>query len=310
MAGSGTDYKATITPPANAAGSIDLTVKADAATDGVRNGPTTDASVAIDFDTVYTAPLVIPPATIVFSEPSGTQLANTFDVGITFSKSVTGFEAGDLTLTTTRTTGTGNASLTLSGSGTDYTGTITSPTDAKGSVILTIAANAANDGANNVPAASQASESIAFDTTVPTVSLTAPQDVQSSAFDVGITFSKSVTGFEVGDITLTTSHTSGTSGTDNATFTLAGSGTDYTATITPPADAAGNVLTDTFDIGITFSKPVTGFETEDIVLITTPDDGSVSSVLTGSGTDYTATITVPAETKGTVQVQIPVDAVK
>ena len=261
LAGSGTDYTATLTPPADAIGRVVFTVKADAASDGVRNGPAENASVSVNFDTqvskppLNTAPINTPPvlsdpintppvnttpATIVFSEPSGTQRADTFDVGITFSKSVTGFEASDITLTTTHTTSTGEgtASVSLSGSGTAYTATITSPTDAKGNVTLAIAANAANDGVNNVPTAVQSSAAIVFDTTVPTVSLTVPSNTQTSTFDVGITFSKAVTGFEVGDMTVTTTRTSGTG---DATFTLAGSGTSYTATITPPADAAGDI---------------------------------------------------------------------
>ena len=251
LAGSGTSYTATITPPIDAIGNVTLTVKANAATDGVRNGPTADKSVSVNFDTqvstpplnldpIHTPPIDTNPATIVFSEPSGTQRADTFDVGITFSKSVTGFEASDITLTTTHTTSTGEgtASVSLSGSGTAYTATITSPTDAKGNVTLAVAANAANDGTHDVPTTAQTSASIAFDTTLPTVSFTVPQGVQASPFDVGITFSKSITGFEISDMTLTTTRTSGTG---DATFTLAGSGTDYTVTITPPADAAGDI---------------------------------------------------------------------
>ena len=247
LSGSDRDYTAAIAVPSDAAGTITLKVAANAATDSHRTGPETAQSTnAISFSTitpvisdpVNTPPANTDPATIVFSEPSGTQVSNTFDVGITFSKSVTGFEASDITLTTTRTTGTGDASVALNGSGTAYTATITSPTDAKGSVTLAIAANAANDGANDVPTTVQSSAAIAFDTTVPEVNLTVPQGVQSSAFDVSITFSKPVTGFEASDITLTTTHTEGSG---DATFTLSGSDIDYTATIAVPSNAAGTI---------------------------------------------------------------------
>ena len=231
LSGSGTDYTARVTSPTNATGTITLEVAADSVTDGTRTGPDSDTtSNAINFDTTQ--------GTVSFTEPNGVQVANTFDVGITFSKSVTGFEVGDITVVTTHTSGSGNATVSLNGSGASYTATVTSPTTAKGTVTLAVAKDAANDGANDIPATTETSQAITFDTTIPDVTITGPPYVQPSTFDVGITFSKSVTGFEVGDMTLTTTRTSGTG---DATFTLAGSGTDYTATITPPADAIGKV---------------------------------------------------------------------
>ena len=86
-----------------------------------------------------TQPLDIQPTTIVFSEPSGTQVANTFDVGITFSKSVTGFETDDITLLTTRDdTSNDSVSAVLTGAGANYTATITLPVNAKGTVQVQI----------------------------------------------------------------------------------------------------------------------------------------------------------------------------
>ena len=231
LSGSGADYTARVTSPTNAKGTITLKIAANSVTDvtdGARLAPASNAtSKVIAFDTTQ--------GTVSFSEPAGTQRTDTFNVGITFSKSVTGFEAGSITITTTCTSGSGNATVTLSGSGTSYTATVTSPTAAKGTVTLTVVKDAANDGANGVPAATETSQAIAFDTTLPTVSFTAPQGVQSSAFDIGITFSRSVTGFAVGDMTLTTT-------TGSAVLnSLTGSGTSYTAKITPPADAAGDI---------------------------------------------------------------------
>ena len=64
---------------------------------------------------------------------------------------------------------------------------------------------------------------------------------QSGAFEVTITFSEVVNGFTASDITLTTTLTEGTG---NATATLkSGSDgdTEYTAEITPPDNAEGEV---------------------------------------------------------------------
>ena len=253
LSGSDSDYTAAITVPNNASGTITLEVAANAATDGHRTSPKTAQSTnAISFrtttpvisqpvlsDPINTPPVNTNPTTLSFSEPSGMQYANTFDVGITFSKSVTGFAVGDITVATTHTSGSGDASVTLSGSGTDYIATVTSPIKAVGSVTLTIAADAANDGANDVPASAQSSASINFDTTVPTVVITVPTDKQpDGTMIVPITFSKQIMGFETDDITLTTICTDGTG---DATGTLQGGGATYTATITPPADTACSV---------------------------------------------------------------------
>ena len=356
LSGSGSAYTATITSLTTAKGTIVLEVAKDAVTDGTRTGPASKAvSATITFDT--TAP------TVTFSEPEGTQTADTFTVGINFSKSVTGFEAGDLTLTTTRTHGAGEASFTLNGSGKTYTATVTSPTEARGTVKFEIAKDAASDGTKQVPKNRQVSQNIAFDTTTPAVTYEEPQGVQiAKTFDVGILFSKSVTGFEAGDIRLTTTHKVGTSGTGNASLTLKGSGTSWTARITPPRIAIGtvrltiaaNAVTDgtrtgpakeligsaiafdttvatvsftepvgvqtfgTFNVPITFSKSVTGFNTVNnphnragVVsdLMVTTIGGSIRSenikvILIGSGADYVATITIPTAAKGIIKLEV------
>ena len=226
------DYSAWVTSPTNTKGVIVLKVTANAVTDGTRTAPANiAASNPISFDTTQ--------GTVSFTEPKGVQVAKTFDVGITFTKDVQGFEAGDITITTTHDSGSGNATFTLSGSGAAYTATVTSPTSAKGTVTIAVGKHSAYDGANNVPATTETSQAIAYDTTAPTVSFTAPEGVSGvNTFDIGITFSKDVTGFEASDITLTTTHTEGSG---DATFTLSGSDSDYTAAIAVPSNAAGTI---------------------------------------------------------------------
>ena len=59
--------------------------------------------------------------------------------------------------------------------------------------------------------------------------------LQTGAFEVTITFSEDVTGFEADDISLTGSATAEAS-------VLMDSGSEYTATITPASGADGNVI--------------------------------------------------------------------
>ena len=162
----------------------------------------------------------------------------------------------------------------------------------------------------------------------PTVTINGPSDVQIGAFDITITFSESVVGFVQSDIEV-----------DNGSVTaFSGSGASYTATITPTAsgtvtvdvpeniaeDYAGNgnmaanqfsvatdldapsvvisvpsyIQTGAFDITITFSESVVGFVQSDISV----SNGSVTA-FSGSGADYTATITPTAT--GTITVNVP-----
>ena len=83
-----------------------------------------------------------------------------------------------------------------------------------------------------------------------------------------ITFSKAVTGFEAGEISL--------SGTATATATLTGSGRDYTATITPTTqgsviiqvpenvaedtDSRGNTASDLYPVEVNFPPEVIAFQ--------------------------------------------------
>ena len=82
--------------------------------------------------------------------------------------------------------------------------------------------------------------------------------------------------------------------TDTGTGTINDNDVRPTVTISGPS----NIQTGAFDITITFSEPVTGFEQRDIVV----GNGSVTA-LSGSGATYTATITPTAS--GTVTVDVP-----
>ena len=300
FSGSGDSYTATITP----AGTGTVTVEIA----GYDNSATEPFTVTADLES----------PTVTITGPTDTQ-NGPFDITITFSEDVTGFGQGDITV--------GNGSITaFSGSGNTYTATITPA--ATGTVTIDVPASVANDSAGNGNSAAEEQVSVEANLTRPTVVISGPTDAQNSAFDITITFSETVTGFEQGDITvgngsITAFSGSGASYTatiepaDNGTVTVdvpadvatdsAGNGNttatsqvsvtaDFnapTVTITGPTDAQNGP----FDITITFSEDVTGFGQDDI----TVGNGTVTA-FSGSGNTYTATITPTAT--GTVTVNI------
>ena len=246
-----------------------------------------------------------------------------FDVTITFSESVNGFLQSDVTV--------GNGTVTaFSGSGDSYTATITPA--ATGTVTVDVPADVAAGAAGNGNEAA-VQFSVRADLEAPSVGIAGPSDAQNGPFDATISFSEHITGFEQGDVTV-----------GNGTVTaFSGSGSSYTATITPAAtgavtadvgarvarDSAGNgntaatrfsvqvdvdrpsvsitgpVATQTgaFDVSITFSESVVQFGQGDVKV----GKGTVSAFL-GSGDSYGATIT-PAAT-GLVTVDVAANAAR
>ena len=310
--GSGTSYTADITPAAN--GAVMVNIASNAAQDAAGNGNTAATQLSRTYDN--TQPTVA--ITSIALNPTNT---SPIPVTMTFSESVTGFEAADITVTN-------GTKGTLSGSGASYTINVTP--SGQGAVTVDIAAGVATDAAGNTnTVATQLSRT--FDTVAPTVTLssTAANPTNTSLVPVAITFSESVTGFEAADITVT----NGTKGT------LSGSGASYTISVTPSGqgavtvdiaagiatDAAGNTNTEatqlsrTFDtvaptvtlsstaanptntslvpVAITFSESVTGFEAADIT-VTNGTKGTLS------GSDASYTISVTPSGQGAVTVDI------
>ncbi len=274
FSGSGASYTAKIKPTAS--GTVTVDVAAEVAKDQVDRDNTAASQYSVEAEFV--------DATVTISGPSTTQ-AGPFEVTITFSKAVTGFEQMEVTV--------GNGAVTaFSGSGTSYTATITPA--ATGTVTVDVAAGAAQDNVDrgNVAAGRY---SVQADLVSPTVIISGPSAKQKGSFDVTITFSEAVTGFEQGEVTM-----------GNGTVTaLSGSGASYTATIRPAArgtvtvDVAAGVavdsgndgntaasrysveadvgvkvaisgpsgeVTDMFVVSIRFSEPVTGFEQGDVTV--------------------------------------------
>ena len=316
-----TVFTATITPMAS--GDVVVSVIADVAMDAVGNNNTASDSqtVTVDMD----AP------SVSISVPAGVQ-NTTFDVVITFTESVSGFEQADLSVS-------GTAAATVTAwSTTDeatYTATITPTTS--GDVVVSVIADLATDAAGNNNTAAD-SQTVTVDMDAPSVSISVPAGVQNGAFDVVITFTESVSGFEQADVML--------SGTATASITAWQTTDDtvWTATITPttsgtltlsiPADVAidavgnNNTAAQTqtvsvdmdapsvsitvpsgaqngaFEVTITFSEEVSGFEQADVLVSGT----AIASITAWTSTDDTVwTATITPTTSGTLTLSIPAD---
>ena len=310
LSGSGTSYTAVLTPSAD--GEVKLSVGAGKFSDAAGNANTASNEVSSTAD--LTAPTVSIAA--FTGAANGTQTAV-----ITLSEASTDFVLADLTLT--------NATATLSGSGTSYTAVLTPSSD--GEVKLSVGAGKFSDAAGNANTASNEVSSTA-DLTAPTVSIAAFTGAANGTQTAVITLSEASTDFVLADLSLT-----------NATATLSGSGTSYTAVLTPVADgavklsvaaatftdAAGNANTASNEVTTTYdgtaptvsistnATAVSGATTLNVVVTFSEDvtgfeasdvvvaNGSVNSV-TGSGADYVARIR--ATGNGDTTVSVPAGA--
>lgn len=309
---SSTQYTAVITPTAD--GSVTVDVPASAASDTAGNGNTAATQFSVNNDTTL--------PTVTVSAPSANSNAP-YTATFNFSENVTGFALSDITVTN------GSAG-TFSGSNSQYTALITPATE--GSVSVSVVASVAVDGAGNGNIASNIS-TVNYDTTSPTLNISATGTTLQTTKTVTFTFSEDMTGFAVSDITVN----NGSAGTFVAvssniyTAVITASG-DGAVTVDVPAssatDAAGNnnvagnqlsltadatapTLTITgptvdvnsnFTATFTFNEAVTGFAVSDI----TVTNGSASSFVTVSTTQYTAVIT--PTTDGSVTVDVPASA--
>ena len=263
------------------------------------------------------------PRVEIQTEASATVVGGAFEVTILFSEPVEGFELEDIEVSN------GTASNFNRVSSRTYTVTITP--EETGEVRAEVGSNVARDGAGNGNQAAAEPLVIEADLERPEVTIEGPTEpVGLAGFEVTITFSEPVTGFELEDIRVT-------NGTASNFIEI--SPQEYTATITPEGigevrvevpeevDGVGNgnqaaaeplvieadlerpevtiegptepVGMAGFEVTITFSEPVTGFELEDIRVT----NGTASNFIEISPQEYTATIT--PEGIGEVRVEVP-----
>jgi hypothetical protein len=233
FSGSGTTYTFNLIPSGQ--GAMSVTVPAGAAADPAGNTNTASAAYSFTYDSVS-------PTTILTSSTvanAGSTNSSAVLMSATFSESVTGLVVGALSLT--------NCTVaSISGSGSSYSFTVVP--SGQGAVSVILPAGSAADAAGNSNLVSN-TYSFTYDTVSPTVAVTSP-DVAYSANSVAasvsmsFTFSESVTGFSASTLSLTNCSVS----------SFSGSGSSYSAVITPTApglvqvtvttarDAAGNFL--------------------------------------------------------------------
>ena len=305
----------------------------------VTDGEFTDETTVIISvtDTADTVP------TVVINAPPTTQ-RGAFDVMVTFSEAVTGFEASDITLTTMLTEGTGNATASIeSGSDGDseYRVKITPPSNAEGNVTISVPAGAATNTGNTGNAASIESH-VSIDTKRPTVTMPAFTGDATGRYLLSINFSEDINPdtFTVSEITIQNKKAATlTRVTDSSYILSVTPSTTGIMVVTVPKDAAhdaagnGNnagpfsgaqvalgapnvtivapsaTQNGPFDITITFSEEINDFGPDDISLSGTASAAvtSLTDSLTGSVHTYTATITPMSS--GNVIIQVPANAV-
>ena len=210
-------------------GTVIASVPANVAEDGAGND--NDASTSTDNSVFYNAPDTTPP-TVTIDQASGqADPTSTSPIHfiVVFSELVSGFATGDVTLS-----GTAGATTAIVTPFTPYSYNVTvSGMTQSGTVIASIAANVAEDGAGNDNAASTSTDNTvtynAADTTAPTVTINQASGqadpTSSSPINFTVVFSEPVTGFATGDVTL-----SGTAGATTAT--VSGGPTTYNVAVT------------------------------------------------------------------------------
>ena len=193
-------------------------------TDGLGNPSAASTST----DNTVTFDNVVPTVTI--NQASGQAdptSASPILFTVVFSEAVTGFNGSDVSFTG-RTVG-GTLAALITGGGSNYTVQVTGMAGT-GSVVATIPAGAAIDGAGNPNAASTSTDNaVTFDTTPVTVTINraAGQADPTSASPIAFAavFSRPVTGFTALDVSLTGSTAPG------ATVSVSGAGATYTVAV-------------------------------------------------------------------------------
>ena len=330
--GSGTTYTATFTPSIEGLQSIK--VAANAYSDPAGNG-----NVNVESNTfLWTYDTTSPTITITAAEGISGFISNDASISLTFtsSESTSDFTSADVTVT-------GGGTLTsFTGSGTTYTATFTPSIE--GLQSIKVAANAYSDPAGNGNVNVESNTFLwTYDTTSPTITITAAEGISgfiSNDASISLTFtsSESTSDFTSADVTVT--------GGGTLTY-FTGSGTTYTATLTPSIEGLqsvkvaanaysdpagnGNIESNTFGwtydvtsptITITAAEGSSGFISNDASISltftlseSTSDFTSADVTVTGGGTltyftgsGTTYTATFTPSTEGLQSIKVAANA--
>jgi hypothetical protein len=186
--------------------------------DTATNAGTAFTAASLDYD--GTAPAV---SSFTTSESTPTK-ATSIAYALTFSESVTGLAAGDLSNAGTAT----SCSFGITGSGSSYTVTVTG-CSTSGTLTPRLATAGVSDAAGNTgPAATADGSTLTLDRVAPAVSsfttaVSSPTNASSIAF--ALDFTETVSGLASSDITNAGTATS-------CSYAIGGSGASYTVTVT------------------------------------------------------------------------------
>ncbi len=301
--GSGSRYTLIVTPINGK--DLTLTVKANAATDGLNTGPPKDVTKTAIWDD--------PPDVVITGIPEIINSTDPLTATFTFTEDVTGFGTGDLNYS-----GLTKGDFTEVSSS-EYTLVVT-PKDGE-DLLVEVPVHVATDtdGIQTGPIQSRAAGAI-WDATAPDVMITGlPDKINSTEpLTATFTFTEEVTGFEADDVTVSEG-TKGAFDGSGMRYTLVltpESGKDLTVTVAADAatdglnmgptdavsvtvtwdDNAPNVIilglpdkinsTSDLTATFTFNEKVTGFEADDV----TVSEGT-KGAFAGIGTNYTLVLT-------------------
>ena len=320
-------WTATVTPDDNDQGTVTVTVEAGRASDGTNN-PSVRASSAFLFDTLG-------PTVVKLSTPKSV-VKESFDVTVVFDQRLRSSRGFTMTADPDGRVNVANGRIVSQDHDT-YTYTMRFSSIEDGPVALSIPAGHAFDELDNSNKTASDPLSLTVDLTAPTVTTWAASK-SGATYLVDITFSEPVTGFAADDISVSKGTTLGSfNGSDTfyqtvyqvpvtptadgtVTLTIRSGAVEDRAgnsnpaetysfdanlnipTVTLSIDAPANV-NKAFDVTITFSEPVTGFDADDMDDVDIVVQNGSKSGFSGSRKLYTVEIT--GDSDGVVTVNVP-----
>ncbi|WP_170172657.1 beta strand repeat-containing protein [Hymenobacter rigui] len=225
VSGLGTTYTVTVNTGSGSTYSLRLDLlNATGVSPGISNVPFTGGET---YDIDKSRP------TVAISSTAGTSGSTTATTPIpftvTFSENVTGFVAGDVTVTNGSITG---GTVTGTSPGTVYTFTVT-PATAGTATTVAVPANVAQDAAGNFNTATPSSYSLTYQqpsATVASVTGTTPSPTATGTVSYRVTFSGTVSGLTTSNFNLTTTGLTG-AGVSSVSSVGGTNGTAYTVTV-------------------------------------------------------------------------------
>ena len=207
-------------------------------------------SVVVTVDDDETADTTAPRvASIVRETPTSSPTnADSLTWRVTFSEAVSNVDAADFVVSGTTATVTAVAAVSGVTGGYDVTASGGNLASVSATVTLTISSShniedgASNDLTNTAPTGTN-DNSYVLDNTAPSVTISGVPSASNAPFTATFTFSEAVTGFAVGDITLTNASVSNFTATSTTVYTALVTPTAAgTVTVNVPANAAQDAV--------------------------------------------------------------------